>query len=67
MYRAYRRCLSLQRATMTSRLPNTVMRMMMERKMVRTMVSSEARDRDGGSGSGFKMTSNKLHETKLFS
>ncbi len=41
---AHRRCLSLQSATITSRLPNTVMMIMMERKMVRTIVSSELRN-----------------------
>ena len=51
---------------MTRRFPNTVMRMMMERKMVRTIFSTEARDGGCGAGSVFKMTSNKLHEKKLF-
>lgn len=41
---AHLRCLSLQSATMTSRFPNTVMMIMMERKMVRTIVSSELRN-----------------------
>lgn len=39
----HRRCRSLQSATITSRLPNTVMTMMMERTTPRTTVSRECR------------------------
>ena len=57
---AYRRCLSLQSATITSRFPRTVMMMMMERKMVRMTLSSEF-----STCSMFTTSSTELHNQTI--